>query len=123
MSIEKLEEKLAKARADLSLKIGTDMVEKKGFKRYSAYSSFMKNASQALKQKANSEEVKTNEDLAFDSAVKLPDEIKAKAHQFEERLEKWTEDNWGNKLDYKEFYPELLDFFKELNHYGNEQKR
>lgn len=115
MSIEKLEEKLAKARADLSLKIGTDMVEKKGFKRYSAYSSFMKNVSQALEQKANSEGVKTNEDLASVSTVKLPDEIKTKAHQFEERLEKWTEHNWENKLDYKEFYPELLDFFKELN--------
>lgn len=115
MSIEKLEEKLAKARAELALKIGTDMVEKKGFKRYSAYTSFMKNASQALKQKTHSEKEKMNENLASSSAVKLPEEIKIKAESFENRLEKWTEHNWENKLDYKEFYPELLAFFKELN--------
>ena len=75
----------------------------------------MKNASKVLKQNISSEEVKTNEDQISDSAVKLPDEILAKSKQFEERLEKWTEDNWGNKLDYREFYPEVLEFFKELN--------
>ena len=115
MNIEKLEEQLTKARADLAMKIGTDMVEKQGFKRFSAYSSFMKNASQALKQRANSEEVKMNEDLVSASAVKLPDEILAKSKQFEEQLEKWTVNNWENKIDYKEFYPEVLEFFKELN--------
>ena len=115
MNIEKLEEQLTKARADLAMKIGTDMVEKKGFKRFSAYSSFMKNASQALKQRANSEEVKMNEDLVSASAVKLPDELLAKSKQFEEQLEKWTINNWENKIDYKEFYPEVLEFFKELN--------
>lgn len=115
MSIEKLEAQLIKARGDLAVKIGTDMVEKKGFKSYSAYTSFMKNASKALKQNISSEEVKTYEDQISASAVKLPDEIIAKSKQFEERLEKWTEDNWGNKLDYREFYPELLNFFEELN--------
>ena len=115
MNIEKLEEQLTKARGDLAVKIGTDMVEKKGFKSYSAYTSFMKNASKALKQNISSEEVKTNEDQISDSAVKLPDEILAKSKKFEDLLEKWTVNNWENKIDYKEFYPEVLEFFKELN--------
>lgn len=115
MSIERLEAQLIKARGDLAVKIGTDMVEKKGFKSYSAYTSFMKNASKALKQNISSEEVKTNEDQISDSAVKLPDEILAKSKKFEDLLEKWTVNNWENKIDYKEFYPEVLEFFKELN--------
>ncbi|HGL4395154.1 hypothetical protein N2F86_12485 [Enterococcus faecium] len=115
MDIEALEKKLAEARQELSTKIGTDMVDKKGFKSYSAYTTFMRNAKTALNSVNDSEPVKSGEDPLTGSAVKLPNELKVQSVQFQQQLEKWTEDNWGNKLDYKTFYPELLTFFRKLN--------
>ncbi|EHM33886.1 TPA: hypothetical protein IYB51_002707 [Enterococcus faecium] len=115
MDIEDLEKKLAEARHDLSVKIGTNMVEKQGFKSYSAYNTFMRNASKALKSSAGSAPAPAAAKPVATSAEKLPSELKAEAVQFQKQLEKWMEDNWGNKLDYKTFYPELLEFFQKLN--------
>lgn len=115
LDIEALEQKLAEARQELSTKIGADMVDKKGFKSYSAYTTFMRNAKKALKSANDSEPVQPGEEPLPISAKKLPNELKAQSVQFQQQLEKWTEDNWGNKLDYKTFYPELLTFFQKLN--------
>lgn len=98
LDIEELERKLEEARVELASKIGKDMVTKKGFKSYSAYTQYMKNT----KNK------------------KISNELVQQSQQFQEQLEKWTEDNYANRIDYKTFYPELLEFFKKLNKENSE---
>ncbi|EPD25117.1 hypothetical protein [Lactiplantibacillus plantarum] len=96
LDIPTMKQRLAQAEQELASKIGHDMVTKQGIETFSAYQKFMRTAKTADKPA-------------------LPAELQVQAQQFQQQLEEWTVDNWGNKIDYKTFYPELLTFFRQLN--------
>lgn len=100
LDIPTMKKRLALAEQELANKIGHDMVTKQGMETFSAYQKFMRTAK------------------TVDRPV-LPAELQVQAQQFQKQLEEWNVDNWGNKLDYKTFYPELLTFFRKLNNVKN----
>lgn len=109
--IEALEQQLHQAKQVLALKVGTNMVDRHGIKSYSAYANFMRNAKQAIKQAHDSEMPQ----IVSDRPQTMSKELRQEATQFRERLELWQVDHYNNRIDYKTFYPELLDFFRKLD--------